>query len=184
MVGGLLFACVILSTDRFSRLYSMLNPAAVLPRLQYHTAQFVLMQAYPVQTTRDLEVMHALQLEHAHQVCGIVTHNDDCEIALVAIQSLLTATPVLNKKAEQVEVLRLLDSISARSGLRVEAVKQDLKEAWGWETCAEQRADSIMGESLANQRELETGVVLLRRPLKKTPSEAWESDMETFSQAW
>ena len=157
----------------------MLNRAAVVARLFYHTAQCVLMRAYPIQSNLDLETMHRLQIDHARQVCGIVTHNDRFDIAPVAIQSLTTATPVLKEKAEQVEVLRLLDSISNQSGWRVEGVKQDLKEAWGWETCAERPGDSFLGGSLRNERELGTGVVLLRLPLRNTPSETWESDEET-----
>ena len=75
-----------------------------------------------------------LQLHHAHQTCGIVAHTRDRGVASVAIRSLATAGAVLDDRAEQAEVIVILERISKETGWRLQNVVADLKKTWGWHT--------------------------------------------------
>jgi len=82
---------------------------------------------------RDSEENRAAALHHAHQVCGIVAHTQDHGVASVAIRSLTIASSVLTDRAEQEEVLAILDRINRDTGWRLGAVLAELKKAWGWD---------------------------------------------------
>ncbi|TDZ19950.1 Transcription activator AMTR1 [Colletotrichum orbiculare MAFF 240422] len=110
----------------------LIKRAAIIGRLFYHTAQCLLAQTNPMEPTKASEEMRALQLHHAHQVCGIVAHTKDRGVASVAIRSLAIASAVLTDPREQDEVLQLLDRIHAESGWRLGMIHSELKRTWGW----------------------------------------------------
>ncbi|KAF4774078.1 hypothetical protein HER10_EVM0008680 [Colletotrichum scovillei] len=120
--------------------------AAIIGRLFYHTAQCLLAQTNPMEPGRASEEMRALQLHHAHQVCGIVAHTKDRGVASVAIRSLAIASAVLTDPREQEEVLEILDKIHAESGWRLGSIHGELKKAWGWPSPAPSHA-SLSGPS-------------------------------------
>ncbi|KAK1593833.1 uncharacterized protein LY79DRAFT_171847 [Colletotrichum navitas] len=110
----------------------LIKRAAIIGRLFYHTAQCILAQTNPMEPGKASEEMRALQLHHAHQVCGIVAHTKDRGVASVAIRSLAIASAVLTDPREQEEVLEILDKIHAESGWRLGKIHSELKKAWGW----------------------------------------------------
>ncbi|WYZ45006.1 hypothetical protein EsH8_VIII_000322 [Colletotrichum jinshuiense] len=110
----------------------LVKRAAIIGRLFYHTAQCLLAQTNPMEPGKASEEMRALQLHHAHQVCGIVAHTKDRGVASVAIRSLAIASAVLTDPREQEEVLEILDKIHAESGWRLGKIHSELKKAWGW----------------------------------------------------
>ncbi|UQC90009.1 uncharacterized protein CLUP02_15540 [Colletotrichum lupini] len=118
----------------------LIKRAAIIGRLFYHTAQCLLAQTNPMEPGRASEEMRALQLHHAHQVCGIVAHTKDRGVASVAIRSLAIASAVLTDPREQEEVLEILDKIHAESGWRLGSIHGELKRAWGWPSPAPSHA--------------------------------------------
>ncbi|KAF9881507.1 C6 zinc finger domain-containing protein [Colletotrichum karsti] len=110
----------------------LIKRAAIIGRLFYHTAQCLLAQTNPMEPGKASEEMRALQLHHAHQVCGIVAHTKDRGVASVAIRSLAIASAVLTDPREQEEVLDILDKIHAESGWRLGKIHSELKKTWGW----------------------------------------------------
>jgi hypothetical protein len=92
----------------------------------------LLAQINPVES-RDTEANLAMQLHHAHQVCGIVAHTTDRGVASVAIRSLTIASSVLTDLHEQKEVVTILEKINADTGWRLGKILSELKKAWGWE---------------------------------------------------
>jgi hypothetical protein len=111
----------------------LIKRAAVIGRLFYHTAQCLLAQTNPMEPPKASEEMRAVQLHHAHQICGIVAHSKDRGVASVAIRSLAIASCVLTEQREQEEVLRMLEKIHAETGWKLDGVHGELKKAWGWE---------------------------------------------------
>ncbi|KAF4816217.1 Transcription activator AMTR1 [Colletotrichum siamense] len=110
----------------------LIKRAAIIGRLFYHTAQCLLAQTNPMEPGKASEEMRALQLHHAHQVCGIVAHTKDRGVASVAIRSLAIASAVLTDPREQEEVLEILDKIHTASGWRLGKIHSELKKSWGW----------------------------------------------------
>lgn len=84
-----------------------------------------------MEPTRSSPSMRAVQLHHAHQVCGIVAHNKDRGVSSVAIRSLAIASSVLSDPGEQDEVLGILRRITKDSGWRLGGVEGELRRAWG-----------------------------------------------------
>lgn len=84
-----------------------------------------------MEPTRSSPSMRAVQLHHAHQVCGIVAHNKDRGVSSVAIRSLAIASSVLSDPGEQDEVLGILRRITRASGWRLGGVEGELRRAWG-----------------------------------------------------
>jgi hypothetical protein len=82
--------------------------------------------------SKDTEEMHALQLNHSHQICGIVAHVKDRGVASVAIRSLDIAAEVLVDRREQEEVLQMFDRIRKETGWKIGFIHKELKEKWGW----------------------------------------------------
>ncbi|KAH8895694.1 hypothetical protein GQ53DRAFT_30951 [Thozetella sp. PMI_491] len=111
----------------------LINRPAIIGRLFYHTAMCLLAQINPLVPSSIRENREA-QIHHAHQVCGIVAHTTDRGAASVAIRSLAIASAVLTDRAEQSEVLSILDRINLETGWRLEKVLIDLKKTWGWST--------------------------------------------------
>ncbi|GKT47507.1 uncharacterized protein ColSpa_07688 [Colletotrichum spaethianum] len=120
----------------------LIKRAAIIGRLFYHTAQCLLAQTNPMEPGKASEEMRALQLHHAHQVCGIVAHTKDRGVASVAIRSLAIASAVLTDPREQEEVLEILDKIHAESGWRLGKIHGELKKAWGWPSPAPSHANT------------------------------------------
>ena len=83
---------------------------------------------------RDSPENREAQIHHARQVCGIVAHTKDRGVSSVAIRSLAIASAVLSDRAEQTEVLAILEKIGRETGWRLEKVFIELKKTWGWET--------------------------------------------------
>jgi hypothetical protein len=81
----------------------------------------------------DNEEMHQVQLDHAHQVCGIVAHVKDRGVASVALRSLAVAGECLVVRREQQEVLDIFERIRKETGWRVHSLYTELKAKWGWE---------------------------------------------------
>ncbi|KAH9439177.1 hypothetical protein MCOR02_002747 [Pyricularia oryzae] len=109
----------------------LIKRAAVIGRLFYHTAMCLLAQINPV-NPRDSEENMAAQLQHAHQVCGIVAHTKDNGIASVALRSLAIAAAVLRDRREQEEVVAIFDRITRETGWRLGKVYLELEKSWGW----------------------------------------------------
>ncbi|OHE94091.1 hypothetical protein CORC01_10666 [Colletotrichum orchidophilum] len=126
----------------------LIKRAAIIGRLFYHTAQCLLAQTNPMEPGKASEEMRALQLHHAHQVCGIVAHTKDRGVASVAIRSLAIASAVLTDPREQEEVLEILNKIHAESGWRLGSIHGELKRAWGWPSPAPSHASvpGVLGE--------------------------------------
>jgi hypothetical protein len=80
------------------------------------------------------EEMRQVQLDHAHQVCGIVAHVKDRGVASVALRSLAIAGECLVVRREQQEVLDLFERIRKETGWRVHFLYKELKTKWGWES--------------------------------------------------
>lgn len=106
-------------------------------RLFYHTAMCLLAQINPLKPAHphhhDDGEARAVQLHHAHQVCGIVAHTKDHGVASVAIRSLAIAGSVLTEPREQHEILDILTRIYHHTGWNLKRVHTELKRAWGWE---------------------------------------------------
>lgn len=76
--------------------------------------------------------MAALQLQHSHQICGIVAHVKDRGVASVALRSLAIAAEVLTERREQEEVLQVFEKIRSETGWKIGFIPPELKEKWGW----------------------------------------------------
>lgn len=76
--------------------------------------------------------MHAMQLHHSHQICGIAAHVKDRGVASVAIRSLGIAAEVLVEHREQAEVLEIFNRIKKETGWNIGFLHSELKEKWGW----------------------------------------------------
>lgn len=110
----------------------LIQRAAIIGRLFYHTGQCLLAQTNPMEPTRASEEMRVLQMHHAHQVCGIAAHARDRGVASVAIRSLAVASAVLTDPKEQEEVLGILERFHIESGWHLGSVTEELKRGWGW----------------------------------------------------
>ncbi|SPO01401.1 related to regulatory protein for the arginine catabolic pathway [Cephalotrichum gorgonifer] len=124
----------------------LIKRAAIIGRLFYHTAQCLLAQTHPMESTRSSDEMRAIQLHHAHQVCGIVAHNKDRGVSSVAIRSLAIASSVLVDPAEQDEVLEIMEKITSESGWRLGRVITSLKKAWGRESVEKGGLAAMLGQ--------------------------------------
>lgn len=85
--------------------------------------------------------MHEMQLQHSHQICGIVAHVKDRGVASVAIRSLAIACEILHERREQEEVLQIFDKIRKETGWKIGFLSDELKEKWGWNV--EQREEQV-----------------------------------------
>jgi hypothetical protein len=127
----------------------LIKRPTIVARLFYHTALLLLSQMHPfapLSTSRD---MRDMQHENALVICGIVAHlKDRYEIQLasterranstsrgvasVALRSLAIAAETLTERAQQEEVLRILEKISHETGWRVTFLFKELPTKWGW----------------------------------------------------
>lgn len=127
----------------FANKNRLIKRSAIVGRLFYHTAMCLLAQINPLKTPQSQQQHHqqqsdddearAVQLHHAHQVCGIVAHTKDHGVASVAIRSLAIAGAVLQDPREQHEVVDILTRIYHHTGWNLKRVHLELKRAWGWE---------------------------------------------------
>lgn len=76
--------------------------------------------------------MHDMQLQHSHQICGIVAHTKDRGVASVAIRSIAIACEVLQERREQEEVLTIFEKIRKETGWKIGFLSDELKQKWGW----------------------------------------------------
>ncbi|KAF4966561.1 hypothetical protein FSARC_5803 [Fusarium sarcochroum] len=129
---GYVKAAKSMGKSAFPRVW-MIQREATIGRLLYHTSHCILSQTHPLESLTSSERLRFLQLHHAYQVCGIVSHTTDRGVATVAIRCLAIAAAVLTDPAEQAEVLDVLDKINSTNGWRLGAVEMELKKAWGWE---------------------------------------------------
>ncbi|KAL7937361.1 N-terminal fungal transcription regulatory domain-containing protein [Trichoderma chlorosporum] len=86
---------------------------AVFCRLLYHTAQSILTQTHPMEQTMLSDEMIALQLHHARELCGIVAHTEDRCLGPISRQALLVALGALVGNEERMEVLNILQRMTA-----------------------------------------------------------------------
>jgi hypothetical protein len=77
--------------------------------------------------------MRQVQIDHAHQICGIVAHVKDRGVASVALRSLANAAECIVVHRERQEVLDIFTRIRKETGWRVEFILKELKTKWGWE---------------------------------------------------
>ncbi|CAI4213052.1 unnamed protein product [Parascedosporium putredinis] len=101
---------------------------------------------------RASEEMRAIQLHHAHQVCGIVAHVKDRGVSSVAIRSLAIASSVLSDPREQDEVLEIMKKITKESGWGLGRVMTELKKAWGRDAGVGGAATSDRGPTQPQQQ--------------------------------
>ncbi|KAI0860366.1 hypothetical protein F4860DRAFT_223290 [Xylaria cubensis] len=109
----------------------LIKRAAVVGRLYYHMALCILAQVNP--SLKNPEDSRTTQQYHAHQVCGIVAHNKDRGVASVSIRSLALVAEVLTVRAEQQEIVTILERIDRETGWKLADVIAGLKRKWGWE---------------------------------------------------
>ncbi|KAI1740199.1 hypothetical protein F4680DRAFT_458850 [Xylaria scruposa] len=119
----------------------LIKRAAVVGRLYYHMALCILAQADP--SAKSPEDSLATQQYHAHQVCGIVAHNKDRGVASVSIRSLALVAEALTARAEQQEVIAILERIDRETGWKLADVIAVLKRKWGWERLEQQPTNSL-----------------------------------------
>ncbi|KHJ35715.1 putative c6 zinc finger domain-containing protein [Erysiphe necator] len=110
----------------------VIKRATIVGRLFYHTAMILLAQIHPLKL-RDTEEMQAVQLNHAHIVCGITAHVKDRGVASVALRSLAIAAECLVIRREQEEIIEIFERIRKETGWKVGFLYKDLRQKWGWE---------------------------------------------------
>ncbi|KAH7035800.1 uncharacterized protein B0I36DRAFT_96946 [Microdochium trichocladiopsis] len=110
----------------------IIKRAATVGRLYYHTAQCLLAQMNPL-SPRNSEEAKAIQLHHAHQVCGITAHTQDHGVASVSIRSVALVAEVIEDHAEQQEIAQILEKIDHDTGWKLAGIIKQLRSVWGWE---------------------------------------------------
>ncbi|KXJ89163.1 hypothetical protein Micbo1qcDRAFT_14600 [Microdochium bolleyi] len=110
----------------------IIKRAATVGRLYYHTAQCLLAQMNPL-SPRDSNEARAVQLLHAHQVCGITAHTEDRGVASVAIRSVALVAEVIHDLAEQQEIIQILEKIDHDTGWKLGGIIKQLRSVWGWD---------------------------------------------------
>lgn len=110
----------------------LIKRAATVGRLYYHTAQCLLAQMNPL-SPRDSEEARAIQLHHAHQVCGITAHTQDHGVASVSIRSVALVAEVIHDRAEQQEIVQILEKIDHDTGWKLAGIIKQLRSVWGWD---------------------------------------------------
>ncbi|RKF56505.1 putative c6 zinc finger domain-containing protein [Erysiphe neolycopersici] len=111
----------------------LIKRATIVGRLFYHTAMILLAQVHPLKL-RDTDEMQAVQIDHAHMVCGITAHMKDRGVASVALRSLAIAAECLVIRHEQEEILGIFERIRKETGWKVGFLYKDLRQKWGWES--------------------------------------------------
>jgi hypothetical protein len=99
--------------------------------------------------SKETEEMHTMQLNHAHQICGITAHVKDRGVASVAIRSLAIAGECLVVRREQEEVLEIFEKIRKETGWNVKFLNVELKAKWGWQEEVGQQQMAAQQNSLA-----------------------------------
>jgi len=110
----------------------LIKRAATVGRLYYHTAQCLLAQMNPL-SPRDSQEAKAIQLHHAHQVCGITAHTQDRGVASVSIRSIALVAEVIEDLAEQQEIVRILEKIDHDTGWKLAGIIKQLRSVWRWD---------------------------------------------------
>jgi hypothetical protein len=113
------------------KIFRLIKRATIVGRLFYHTAMCLLPQINPLMS-KDTEEMRQMQLNHAHQICGITAHVKDRGVASVALRSLAIAAECLVVRREQEEVLDIFEKIRKETGWKVGFLNKELKTKWGW----------------------------------------------------
>ncbi|KAH8425472.1 Zn(II)2Cys6 transcription factor [Aspergillus melleus] len=108
----------------------LIKRSSIIARLFYHTARILLTKIHPLESEFSPE-MQSLQQSHAHDICGIVAHTKDRGISTLCTRFLFIAASCLATRDAQDEILNTIDRIK-ETGCRVEHLKDELQEAWGW----------------------------------------------------
>lgn len=111
----------------------IVHRSAIVGRLFYHTTRILLAKIHPLESQFSPE-MRAMQQRHAHAICGIVAHCKDRGAASVSIRCLALAAECLVERHAQQEALEIFDKIIKETGWRVDFIKKELQETWGWTT--------------------------------------------------
>jgi hypothetical protein len=99
--------------------------------------------------SKETEEMNTMQLNHAHQICGITAHVKDRGVASVALRSLAIAAECLVIRQEQEEVLEIFEKIRKETGWKVGFLHKELKAKWGW-----QNEEALQQQMAAQQNSL------------------------------
>jgi len=99
--------------------------------------------------SKETEEMSTMQLNHAHQICGITAHVKDRGVASVALRSLAIAAECLVIRQEQEEVLEIFEKIRKETGWKVGFLHKELKTKWGW-----QNEEALQQQMAAQQNSL------------------------------
>ncbi|KAG8527563.1 uncharacterized protein KY384_007716 [Bacidia gigantensis] len=111
----------------------LVKRTAVVARMFYHTGICLLSQTNPVShtNTQVAQQMHDLELHHAHMLAGIVAHVKDRGVASVATRCLATCAECLTDRAEQDEVIQILQRVQKETGWRLQFMYDALRRKWG-----------------------------------------------------
>ncbi|KAF7116830.1 hypothetical protein CNMCM5793_005411 [Aspergillus hiratsukae] len=110
----------------------LIKQSAIVARLFWHVTRLMLARIRLSQSGYSFE-MQQLQEVHAHNICGIVAHVKDRSIAGLSIQFLAVAAECLVTKEAQEEAIKILDRIVKETGWPAEHIRNDLRQAWGWQ---------------------------------------------------
>lgn len=82
---------------------------------------------------RDSQEAKAIQLHHAHQVCGITAHTQDRGVASVSIRSIALVAEVIEDLSEQQEIVSILEKIDHDTGWKLAGIIKQLRSVWRWD---------------------------------------------------
>jgi hypothetical protein len=148
----------------------LIKRTVIVGRLFYHTAMCLLYQIHPIMPEGN-EEMRQLQLDHAHQICGIAAHVKDRGVASVALRSLAIAATCLVVRREQEEVIEIFERIRKETGWRIDFLYKEFKTKWGWPD-----EDSTQQQMMQQQNSLPffptTSLPPVPLPLQPQPQQA------------
>ncbi|MCJ1292282.1 hypothetical protein MMC34_003832 [Xylographa carneopallida] len=134
----------------------LIKRTCIVARLFYHTAMCLLPQMHPT-VSLDVPEMRAMQIHHAHMICGIVAHVKDRGVASVAIRCVALAAECLVDPVEQNEIISILEKIKKETGWRIDFLKPELKKKWGWsDDYLRQQQQQQQQQQLQQQQQMPT----------------------------
>ncbi|KKY15625.1 putative c6 zinc finger domain-containing protein [Phaeomoniella chlamydospora] len=119
---------------RLNQRIQVIKRATIVARLFYHTAMALLGSMHPAASMDPslASEMHDMKVYHSRMICGIVAHVKDRGVASASIRCLAIAAECLTVRQEQEEVLEMFDKIKKETGWRVDFLRNELMERWGW----------------------------------------------------
>ncbi|KAH8705457.1 putative C6 transcription factor [Talaromyces proteolyticus] len=136
------------SKSAFPEIWLIKRPA-IVGRLFYHTACVLLAKIHPIEPEFSPE-MRDKQQRHAYDICGIVAHVKDRGVATMSIRCLAIAAECLVSRDAQQELLDILDKIIKEAGWRIDFLKSELQEKWGWHQSETRGSTPISSNLLLN----------------------------------